>query len=308
MPRLLKILLSIGLITFLVLNIDWQQLPQQLGDFRWGFAALAFAVLAIQFPVSGLKWFTALHVFTVRLPVMLLTRFYCIAHFVGQFLPTSIGGDAYRIYRTMPLVEPRSRAVTSIVLERVAGLGALLCLGIVGAFKALGKSWLASSYLSLLAIGALIGIALVALLLFGWLSFVLVRLEKFGWYVSLRKDFRVLLQARWRWIPFIAMSFGFQLLAVLAIYLLFAGAGSPIGLPETALIAAVTGLAGMLPISINGIGVAEGSMVGAAVALGVQYDDAVIAALLLRVLVVPLSLACGVIYATEAEPGSKRTV
>jgi len=52
---------------------------------------------------------------------------------VGQFLPTSIGGDAYRAYRVLPLVEPHSRAVTSIVIDRIVGLAALLFLGAVGA-------------------------------------------------------------------------------------------------------------------------------------------------------------------------------
>jgi hypothetical protein len=64
-----------------------------------------------------------------------------------------------------------------------------------------------------------------------------------------------------------------------------------------ALIAAVAGLATILPISINGIGVVEGSFAGAAVALGTDYEVALMVAVLIRLIVLPLSLIFGAIYA-----------
>ena len=62
---------------------------------------------------------------------------------------------------------------------------------------------------------------------------------------TIRADLLQLLHAGWTWLPFVCIAFVFQLIAVAIVYMLFLGAGSAIGLPEVALIAAVHGLAGL---------------------------------------------------------------
>ncbi len=148
-----KAVFSVAALGGLIAGIDWDELPRLVDGYRWEFAAVAFLGLAIQFPVSGLKWHAALRVCNVDMSFARLTRFYCISHFVGQFLPTSIGGDAYRVYRVLPLIQPRSRAVTSIVIDRVVGLAALLFLGAVGAVFLLDDFRLPQGYLSALMVG-----------------------------------------------------------------------------------------------------------------------------------------------------------
>jgi uncharacterized membrane protein YbhN (UPF0104 family) len=229
-----------------------------------------------------------------------LTRFYCISHFVGQFLPTSIGGDAYRVYRVLPLVEPRSRAVTSIVIDRIVGLAALLFLGAVGAVFLIDSFRLPQGYLTALGFGSVGAVIGGAALYFGWLGLIRRKLQHLKVVATIQEDLMQLLRAGWSWLPLLCMAFVFQLIAVSIVYLLFVGAGSSIGFAEVALIAAVTGLAGMIPLAINGIGVTEGTITLAGVALGADYDDAAVAAVLLRVAVLPLSCACGILYWRES--------
>jgi uncharacterized membrane protein YbhN (UPF0104 family) len=284
----------------LVAGINWSELPHLIVGYRWEFAVAAFLGLMIQFPISGLKWHAALRVCNIDMSFTRLTRFYCISHFVGQFLPTQIGGDAYRIYRVLPLVQPRSRAVTSIVIDRIVGLAALLCLGAVGALYLMDNFRLPQGYLTVLGFGT-VGVAIgSAAFYFGWLGLIRRKLQHWKVVAAIQEDCMQLLRAGWRWLPLLCMSFVFQLIAVTIVYLLFLGAGSTIGFAEVALIAAVTGLAGMLPIAINGIGVTEGTITLAGVALGADYEDAAVAAVLLRVAVLPLSCACGVLYWLES--------
>jgi uncharacterized protein (TIRG00374 family) len=285
----------------LIAGINWSELPKLIEGYRWEFALVAFVGLAIQFPISGLKWRTALRVCDVDLSFTRLTRFYCISHFVGQFLPTSIGGDAYRIYRVLPLVEPRSRAVTSIVVDRIAGLAALLCLGAVGAVFLLDHFKLPQGYLTLLGLGTLAAVIGGVAVYFGWFALVRRKLQHMKMVQTIQADFMQLVRAGWTtWLPMLGMAFLFQFVAVSIVYMLFLGAGSTIGFAEVALIAAITGLAGMIPLAINGIGVTEGTITLAGVALGADYEDAAVAAVLLRVAVLPLSCACGVLYWLES--------
>lgn len=284
----------------LIAGINWQELPQLIVGYQWEFAVAAFIGLAIQFPISGLKWLTALRVCNVDLSFSRLTRLYCISHFVGQFLPTSIGGDAYRVFRVLPLVEPHSRAVTSIVIDRIAGLGALLFLGAVGSVFLMDHFTLSQGYLTFLGFGSVVALGVAAALYLGWFGVVRRKLQHLKMVAAIQEDLLQLLRAGWRWLPLLLMSFVFQLTAVGIVYLLFLGAGSDIGFAEVALIAAITGVAGILPFAINGIGVTEGTITLAGVALGADYEDAAVAAILLRVTVLPLSCLCGVLYWRES--------
>jgi uncharacterized membrane protein YbhN (UPF0104 family) len=301
--RVLKAVFSVIALGGLIAGIDWDELPTLVEGYRWEFAALAFVGLAIQFPISGLKWHAALKVCDIEMSPARLTRFYCISHFVGQFLPTSIGGDAYRVYRVLPQVEPRSRAVTSIVIDRVVGLAALLLLGAVGAVFLVDHFKLPQGYLSALGAGSLAGAAGLLAVYFGCFAVLRGKLQHLKMVSTIQADLMQLVRAGWRWVPLVATSLMFQLIAVSIVYLLFLGAGSTIGFAEVSLIAAVTGLAGMLPLAINGIGITEGTITLAGVALGADYEDAAVAAVLLRVTVLPLSCACGVLYWKESHAG-----
>jgi uncharacterized protein (TIRG00374 family) len=284
----------------LIAGINWHELPRLIVGYRWEFAVAAFIGLAIQFPISGLKWHAALRVCNVDLSFSRLTRFYCISHFVGQFLPTSIGGDAYRVYRVLPLVEPHSRAVTSIVIDRIVGLAALLCLGAVGALFLMDHFKLPQGYLTALGFGSIAAVVGGVALYLGWFGVIRKKLQHLKMVAAIQGDLRQLLRAGWSWLPLLCMAFVFQLIAVGIVYLLFLGAGSEIGFAEVSLIAAITGIAGILPLAINGIGITEGTITLAGVALGADYEDAAVAAVLLRIVVLPLSCACGVLYWRES--------
>jgi uncharacterized membrane protein YbhN (UPF0104 family) len=101
---------------------------------------------------------------------------------------------------------------------------------------------------------------------------------------------------RWRveWTWLIAASVTFQALAAWVVYLCFAAVGAPIDVPTALLVTAAAGLASVLPISISGLGVVEGSIAGTAVAVGGNFEAGVLAAVLLRCLALGVSALCGV--------------
>ena len=110
-------------------------------------------------------------------------------------------------------------------------------------------------------------------------------------------------RARGEWIPLIGISVLFQALAIAIIYCLFEGLRASAGAAESAVIAAVSGIATVIPIAINGIGIVEGSFAGVGAALKVGYESSLVAAILIRVLVIPHALLFGAMYALRG--GSK---
>jgi hypothetical protein len=166
MPRWLKILIACALLAALVAGIDWDALPQHLSRVDWRLGAVALLVIAAELAVNASKWSWSLRLHDARFAWTYLFRTGCYAYFFNNFLPSAIGGDVYRIYRTMRDGE-RSRAVSAVLVERVVGLAVMLFNGLIGAMALAGAHELARWYLLLAGVGTAVGVVVLALLYFG---------------------------------------------------------------------------------------------------------------------------------------------
>jgi len=287
MPRWFKMLVAGALLAALAAGVDWETLPQRLAHLQWWPFALAILVTAAQMPVNTVKWGWSLRLHDVRLPWPFLLRASCTAYFFNNFLPSAIGGDVYRIYRTVPPGGEKSRAISAVLVERAVGLSVMLVNGAAGALLLWNDTPVARSYLTIVAVAAIAG--LVAL------PFV-QRLGGVRLFAPLAENLRRIAHPRAEWVWLVAMSFVFQLAVALVLYLGFRAVGVDLSIPAALLITAAGGIASVLPISISGIGVVEGAIAGTAVALGVHYDQAVLGAIAIRLVVIPVSAGCGIVY------------
>lgn len=291
--RALKILVSSGLLYFLFTRISWPAVLERVEHLDRWLAALVIFLFALQLAVSSWKWQWALRIHALSLPYGFLTRILVIGFFLNHFLPTSIGGDAFRIYRTLPESPPRSRAVSAVLLERLVGFAALILLGLIGAIVLYTLSPLARAYVAFSLAGALVVLGMAALLRFDLWQ------PRSRWLLPIRDNLLLIRRARAEWPPLIGISLLFQLQAILIVYVLFYAIGSAVSPAQAALITAAAGLAGILPFAINGLGVVEATIAGTAVAVGADYESGLLVALLMRILLVPLTLLAGLVYAFE---------
>jgi glycosyltransferase 2 family protein len=298
---LLRALCAIALVALLVFGIDWHSLPYQLSHVSWPPALLAMAGLGAHFIVSPWKWQQALRMHRLEFSLSYLLRANGTGFFLNNFFPSAIGGDAYRVFRTLPSDGQRPRALSAVIVERLVGFAALLFLGGIGALLWFSESAVARTYLALISAGAVLSAILGAALYRGWFKRLTDRVRHRAAFEAVRYNIEYLLRGGRFWISLIAISLLFQLIAIANVYLLFQALGTPVSLPACALIGAVSMLAAILPISINGIGVFEGSFAGTAVALGVPYEPALAVALLIRLLVLPPSLVFGALYVLKGD-------
>jgi glycosyltransferase 2 family protein len=285
--RIGRFVVAIGLLAFLLIGVDWQTAFSHIGQLTAGVVALVIAAYAIQLFVSSWKWQWSLSIHGLHFPYVFLTRVYVSGFFLSNFLPTSIGGDAYRVYRTLPSAPPKSRAVSAVLLERVVGLLALLAIGLLAAVAMFDSNRLARAYV----IAAIVGTPVLVAL------FVLTRSLRLP--EPIRENLRAMANAGPKWIPLIAISLLFQAQAILITFALFNAVDASVTLPQAALISAAAGIAAIVPFSINGLGIVEATFAGTAVAVGVSYEAGLIVALLIRILVIPLTLLAGLLYALE---------
>lgn len=296
-----KAIVSIGLIGFLLGSMNWTKLFDHLDGMNWPLLGFAFAIFAAQFPISAYKWQRSLRVHRLDYPFWFLLRVLSIGFFFNNFLPTSIGGDGYRVLRTLPASGSKSRALSAVVLERVMGFGALLIVGFLGALLILFRnpSPLVIYFVTLMGSGfAALGMLFVLTRL-GYLESLWKRLSRTPKLRILTESAGLIASSPGPLAELVIWSFVFQGLALVAVASLFSAIGLPVDLAICAVVGTMSALVGILPISINGIGISEGSFVAAAVSLGVNLEYAVVVALMTRALVVPLSVGCGLLYLWE---------
>ena len=300
MKRALKFAIAGILLSVLLSRVDWAQIRQPLQQLEWWTLLPALVAMVGETFLSTWKWSRALAMHELSYAYWYLFRTVCTGSFLNNFLPTSIGGDAYRIYRTMPTDGYRSRAVSAIFIDRVLGILALLTLGAIGALWHLDIP-IARAYLSIYALGCLGGAIGFALIFMGALRPLVNKIRHLKAVDAIEHNIGRLRQARSEWLTQVLLSLGFQTLSVSIVWILFYQTGEAVPFGLCALMVAAGGLAALLPLSINGIGLMEGSFVAMAVGLGVGYEHALLVALLRRSLMLLQTLIYGLAYLYEPD-------
>lgn len=110
---------------------------------------VASAILTlVTVPPMAWRWQRLLAVRAVPERVGWLTRTYFVSYAVGQVLPTSVGGDASRIFETARRHPGRITPITgSVLLERAIGGAVTLALAGIGFLLAIGRGYSIDAYL-----------------------------------------------------------------------------------------------------------------------------------------------------------------
>src|SRR5690606_18220324 len=106
-----KIAIGLTLCAVIVAKIDWQAASSSLAETGAGLVAVMFGILVALVFLSAYKWRLLLSIHGIEYSTLRLSRYYFVALFFNNFLPTSIGGDGYRIYKTMHNGRSRASAV-----------------------------------------------------------------------------------------------------------------------------------------------------------------------------------------------------
>jgi len=139
--RVALTLVVTGLCTAYILwKIDLGKTGHVLGDAHVGWWLLSLAIMVGSVWPMAWRWQRLLAARGVHDSLARLVRTYFVGYAAGQVLPTSLGGDASRIYETMRRHEGAAGAAAgTVLLERALGGVATLVLAAVGFALAVGR-------------------------------------------------------------------------------------------------------------------------------------------------------------------------
>ena len=114
------------LIYFAVRSVSLEAVLERIGDIRVPWLALVLAVLTAQVCLQAFRWLPIVHAAGFPLPATGALRLSFIAAFFGQTLPSTIGGDAVRIWMLAQSYKAGWRIATySVFVDRAVGVFAL---------------------------------------------------------------------------------------------------------------------------------------------------------------------------------------
>jgi uncharacterized membrane protein YbhN (UPF0104 family) len=231
--------------------------------------------------------------------------------FFNLFLPTIVGGDAVKAVLLARETGAPARATMSVFMERNTGLCALLLIALVTAYFAPPV--------------ALYGISLVTLtwlLAAGYVAANIVLFSPHAYRIADRliarsplKGMRAraasLYEAATPYtgaigvlVSAMLLSIVFQFIVIGVVFLSARALSLSIPLTAVAVFVPLVSLAGMVPVSVNGLGVREALYILLFGRIGVPAELAVSLALLYLGVTVVASLPGGIVYALQKSPGS----
>lgn len=280
----MRLLVSAGLFAVLLTKIHFSDfVPERHTGGTWVFLSAGILLMGLSFVAASWRWQRVLAVFGHHVRLRTLTKHYLAGQFVGNLLPSTIGGDVLRISRSSSDVGNTNEAFAAVVLERLTGFVVLPVLVFAG--FALSPSLFdepRSGLALLIAAGTVVFLAVI-LFLAGHPRAAGRFAEHENWMRAigavhvgvdrLRRDRKDAVVA-------LAAALVYQLLVVASVYCAFHVVD--VRVPNAAILAYVpaVAMAQVVPITIGGLGVREGLLAFLFHPLGVPTGRAVAIGLL----------------------------
>jgi len=119
---LIRFIISASLIIFVFSKSDLKNVLNCLREANIPLLIFSLSLHFVGVLLGSSRWRVLLESYGINVPHKDLYRLYMIGSFFNTFLPTSVGGDAIRMYKVSALTDKRAQAVTSVLIERFIGM------------------------------------------------------------------------------------------------------------------------------------------------------------------------------------------
>ena len=296
----IRLAVGASVIGVLIASTDMAEIAHIIRRARLGYVAAGGALSAGVVAVCAFRWQLFLRALGTALPNATALRMYFVGTFFNAFLPTGVGGDAYKAFRLRNGPGSLSRAFASVFLDRAAGIVGLALIGSLGAAQRLAAGDRGPVVVVSLALSAaIITTTAILFVLSPRLAQTSTRTSR--WRIAPAIRSTAVAMARAARDP-LALRGG--LVGGLAAQALVLGThvavaralGLAVPVGSLAGIAVLATLATTIPLTVNGLGFREAAYVWALGAYGVSHAAALGFALLILGSLLASSAIGGVVY------------
>jgi len=298
----IKLGVSVALMAFLVWKVDWQESLRTLLRISIPWIPVLLFISVILNLLSCVKWQLFLRERGNEVPLWRLFGLYMVGYFFNNFMPGSVGGDVVRSYVLGRELKSQSSSFGSVFLERFTGFIALLGMALLAAVvnpaalktRALVMFMVLMAFLfaGMIAFLLLKPVQQLAMYMLGLLPEKLAgKLRKFLDVVFFFRDKPRVLGVAMFW------SLLFHVMTIVNTQACCNSIRVPAGFMDLAVLVPLILLVSAIPVSLNSIGIMEGSFVFFLGMAGVSPSDALSVSLVLRAKNLVMAMVGGLIFA-----------
>lgn len=298
---LTKTIIAISLLGYLFSLVDWDTFLSAIKNANIFYILVPAFMAYFGIYISILKWSIFLKNYGIVISKLKLYSIYSISAFFNNFLPTTVGGDFYRIISLNKQIPVKKKEIiSSIILER--GFGFLSLFSINFLLAPFYYKFLLNKSFLLIQVLIVIGFISIIFLIFKYN--LLIRLKN----KLIKKEFIILnkfhslvisisnIKSKKTLIYGFLNSIVFCLTIATARYILFLAFNIQVDFFYILLVSSIAQIIGILPISLNSIGVNEGLSVFLFSLVGVPIEISLVVALVGRVSLIATSSLGGLFY------------
>lgn len=297
----LKLAISVILIVLLARQVDLASIASSLTPRVLPAILLCSAILMVQSFTIGWRWRALLHTLGTEVPLGWALRYAFVGTFFNQCLPSSIGGDGFRIVAARRRGMAWQNAMSCVLVERYSGVVCILliaAIGIVPLTLALTSKALTGLLFTLVLagiLGTLMVAALAEIAAFRRMPSMIGRL--LNWWIVGRilTDMRRVVRSRQLLATLLITGLIGNFSNALTVWIIGQSIGVPLGIGPYLTIMSLAVLATVLPLSLAGWGVRDGVVVLLLGAVGVSRPDALVISIGYGVALLLSSLPGGVL-------------
>jgi len=298
----LKALLSLALMAVLLWQVDLRQISSTFAATRFELSLAAFTLFLLQQVIVAYAWHMLLPVDNNRVPFIKTVEVHALGSFFGTFLPSSVGMDVIRAYRLGRYLERGVDSASAMFVTRVVGFLVNFVLALAVAIPVSFQLHNAAIFGTVLALTLMFVAGVVFILHPRALALMKNILLRFGLagvaekIRGFREGITSVSRSRGRMLQLIAVSFIYQSLGIVIVFMLGRALGIELSLWRYFIYIPLITTITVLPISLAGLGIREGAFVFFFAQAGVAQAQALSLSLLLFAQTLALALLGGVWY------------
>ena len=260
-----RFIVAVVLLVYVFRSVSWQTLLAALTHIHPGSLLVGLIIGSSGVVLSAYQWWGLLRAENIRFDLVDLIKLYIVGVTFNHFLPTGMGGDAFKAFYVGRESRNNIGATSAVLLCRITGFIGMLCL-VVPVLIVLHARFTATLVIEFAILCLLMGTVSVGTLL---LIFVLPKIAE---RIAVKNRFLTLLTGVGSalhssictprsLLAAIARGAVFWLVAVLNCYVYAYALGMQGNLVFYFLAVPLVAIVACLPVTINGFGVREGSFV-----------------------------------------------
>ncbi len=259
-----KCFVSGALILFVLLRANVRDIWLSVKTANLALLVSAFLLTFVGYLIGTVRWRILLRALDISIPFWYLVRSYLVGIFFNNFLPSTVGGDAMRIYDSWKYSRQKAAPAAVVFMGRLLGVFALILFAAIAVLFFGGLEQRMHSLRWIVCAGLMAVAALIGVLFFGkkTIGNAVLETEPDGTFARVKA--RVLRAAslfrghKSALVKAVACSILLQANVVLHYFLIARSVDIGIGFANFFLVVPLAILVTMLPVTINGIGIREG--------------------------------------------------